>query len=172
MVGAAMRLTVVAAACATMTLSCVWPAEYEADAGTPAPPYIVWESAYPPFFPTQAFNEIDHVPFTVTVGDADVNVPLKVRFCERKTPQGTSYLQSEQTVAPSPDHTTNRLPVQSDYIYPCGVFSSADVPLETIRYLYVVVTDGAFAVQSAGCEVPEGSRSATAAWPFTCDKPK
>ena len=171
MVRAALRLTVAAAACATMSLSCVWPAEFEPDAGTPAPPYVVWDSAFPAFLPTQAFNEVDKANFTVTVGDANVDLPLKVRFCERKTTQGTGYLVVEKLVDPSsPKRKPDRTPVQTDNFNPCGFFSSAEVPPGAIRYLYVVVTDGSFTLPSAQCDVAAGLW-ATAAWPFTCDKP-
>jgi hypothetical protein len=172
MVRAAALLLGAAIACATM--SCVLlPAEYEADAGPNPPPYIVWEKAFPPFLPEQKYNDADLAVFTVTVGDADVEQPLLVRFCARSTTQSAFYIvNTEKLVEPTQDRAPNRMPISTDGFNPCTIAFETPPPPEQTRYLYVVVTDGTFRTPNNGCDVTPGSGSATGVWPFTCDKPK
>jgi hypothetical protein len=134
----------------------------------------VWESAFPQFLPTQAYNDADfNTVFTVTVGDGDVDQPLLVRFCARRTTQGADYIvNTEKRVEPTATRTPNRNPVSTDAFNPCTIGFDSPVPPEQTRYLYVVATDGSFRIPNNGCDVTPGSGVATGVWPFTCDKPK
>jgi hypothetical protein len=174
MVRAAALVGTAAVALATMSLSCVWPAEYERDGGVNPPPYVVWDTAFPPFLPVLAFNDADYqTVLTVKVGDADVDQQLLVRFCARKTTQGADYIvNTEKLVEPTSSRTPDRKPVSTDAFNPCTIGFDSPVPAEQTRYLYVVVTDGSFRTPNNGCDVTPGAGSATGVWPFTCDKPK
>ena len=154
-----------------MSCSLIAPAEFEPDAGPVPPPYIVWESAFPPFFPTLSYNERDVAVFTVTVGHADPSRLLRVRFCARETAESAFILvNTEKLVEPTPTKTLERKPVSTDEFNICTLFVGSD-PSAT-HYLYVVVTDGAFRVPNVGCDVSPGAGYDMAGWSFRCDKPK
>lgn len=161
------------AAAGTMSCVLITPPDYEPDGGANPPPYIVWDSAFPGFFPAQQLNDADPPSvYTVTVGDPDVNQELRVRFCVRETTQSNFILvNAEKIVAPTPTRTLDRTPVSTDEFNPCTVSFPSSSPSDT-HYLYVVVTDGIFRLPNVGCDVTEGAGVASAAWPYTCDKPK
>jgi len=150
-----------------MTTACIWPAEYEPDSGVNPPPYIVWDSAEPPFVPQLTLPTNRKTAFTVTVGDADVNQTLTVRFCARKdTIAGTAYVlvNTEKEIAPTRDHTVDRPALTSDPFDVCTVFNDTGAT----HYIYVFVTDGSFLVPGVGCDLTSGAGYAQAAWSFTC----
>jgi hypothetical protein len=169
----AVHLTCAFVAAATMSCVLITPPDYEPDAGASPPPYIVWDSAFPGFFPAQQLNDAEPASvYTVTVGDPDVNQELRVRFCVReKTDSNFILVNAEKIVAPTPTHTLDRTRVSTDPLNPCTVSFPGSSTSDT-HYLYVVVTDGVFRLPNVGCDVPDEFGSASAAWPYTCDKPK
>src|SRR5512137_2358265 len=89
MVQPAALLAAAVLACATMSCAWIAPAEYAPDAGVEPPPYIVPHSEDPAFESTLQYNVNDSPTFKVTVGDADVNRELQVRFCLREGADAT-----------------------------------------------------------------------------------
>jgi len=153
-----------------MALSCIipTPAEFETDAGTNAPPFIVWDSADPPFIPPFELTKTARKKLIVTVGDVDLEQSLRVRLCLRDTDvTGTPVLLFvwEQTTGPSTDGSPLRRPVVTTDLPLCQTLSGTS---GQPHYLYVVVTDGNFTASSIGCDVTEGSGSSTAVWTFLC----
>lgn len=180
MVRAAVRLTVVAAACATMSLSCIWPAEYEPDAGPVAPPWIVPHQESPPFESTLQYNSSDTQPVKVTVADADLAREIEVRFCLRETADASLLLAWNPILAePNPQPTPERKPVlvadctiPSNCIQPCNRFGGSPTD-HTTHFLYTIVAARRdFVSPQNGCDVTPGAGYAYAFWRFTCDKPE
>jgi hypothetical protein len=161
-----------AVALATMSCSLIAPAEYERDAGVEPPPYIVPHTEDPPFESTLQYNVLDAPDYKVTVGDADVNRDLQVRFCLREgADPANKYLLATNPIAaePTPDHTVERKPIVVKGLEVCNRFA----PTNASRFLYVIVAPRtAFVNPENGCDVSPGAGYDYAFWRFTCDEPQ